>query len=620
MSKPQGDFFTAVALDGQGNLYIASATGLVEKIDLADPPSLSFASTAVGATSSDSPQAVTVSNIGTAPLTFPVSATGNNPSISSGFVLGSSGSGACALLTPTSTTPGTLAASSACSIAVSFSPIAVGLDTGSIQLTDDSLNGVPNPTQTIPLTGTGTGVGAPQAVLSPTSLSFGDVTTGSTSASQSITLSNPGTSALTLTGLSVTGTNTTKFAQTNTCGTSLAAGASCVITVTFSPDVAGGYSASISIADNASGSPQIASLTGTGVAPAAPQAVLSPTSLAFGNTITGTTSATQGITLSNPGTAALTIAGITVIGSNATKFAQTNNCGGSLAAGSACTITVSFSPDVVGAYSASISVADNASGSPQTAALTGTGVAPASPQAVLSPTSLSFPNTTVGSSASALVAQLSNPGNASLAITGITIAGTGASAFTLTTTCGTSLAASATCSISVVFTPSSSTTYAAFVSVADNASGSPHTAQLSGSGVAALVPDFSITATNSPQTIARGASGQYTIALAPANGSFPSAINLSISGLPTGVTGTFSPASVTPNGNAASSTLTVAVSNSFAATSSSPFRRFDRSRVGEGGAAIAFAVLLMPWFKRKRIRPLALQVLLAVMLVGGIIV
>ena len=609
------NFFEAIALNEQGNLYVTTGQQIVMEIDLADPPSLNFASTAVGATSSDSPQTVTVSNIGTAPMTFPVSATANNPSISAGFLLGSGETDACPILTPASSTAGTLASGSSCNLNVSFEPIAPGLDNGSLLLTDDSLNAVPNPTQTILLNGTGTGTGAPQAVLSPASLGFGNVTTGSTSASQSITLSNPGSTALTLTGVSISGANATKFAQTNNCGTSLAAGANCTISVTFSPDAAGGYSASITVSDNASGSPQTASLTGTGVAPAAPQAVLSPTGLAFGSVTTGATSAAQEITLSNPGTGALTIAGITVIESNAAKFAQTNNCGSSLAMGSTCTITVSFSPDVVGVFSASISVADNASGSPQTVALTGTGVAPASPQAVLTPASLSFPTTNVGSSAIALTAQLSNPGNASLTITGITIAGTGAGAFTQTNTCGASLAAGATCSISVVLTPTSAATYAASISVADNATGSPQSVQLSGSGAAVVVSDFSIAATNSPQTIAAGASGQYDIALTPLNGSFTSAINLSVAGLPNGITGAFSPASVTPNGSTASATLTVAVTNGFLASRSSSLDGSCRSRFGVGGAGIAFAMLLVPWLKTKRLR--AFHLLLAALLLGG---
>ena len=610
------NYFEAIALNEQGNLYVTTGQQIVMEIDLADPPSLNFASTAVGATSSDSPQTVTVWNIGTAPLTFPVSATANNPSISAGFLLGSGETDACPILTPASSTAGALASGSSCDIDVSFKPIAVGLDSGSLLLTDDSLNAVPDPTQTILLNGTGTGTGAPQAVLSPTSLSFGNVTVGSIGAPQSITLLNPGTSALTLTSVSISGANATKFAQTNNCGTSLAAGANCTITVTFSPDAVGGYSASITVSDNASGSPQTASLTGTGVTPTAPQAVLIPTSLAFGNLTTGSTSAAQKITLSNPGTGALAVSSIAVIGANASRFAQTNTCGSSLAVGSTCTIAVTFSPDIAGVYSASISVADNASGSPQTASLTGTGVAAASPQAVLSPASLSFPTTNVGSSATALTAQLSNPGNASLMIASMTIAGTGAGAFTQTNTCGASLAAGSTCSISVLFKPTATANYTASLTVSYDATGSPQTAQLSGSGTEAVVADFSITATNSPQTVNVGTSGQYNIALTPLNGSFTNAISLSVAGLPAGITGSFSPSSVTPGGGTVNTTLNVVVAKDFAETTSI-LPRPGKSKLGRGGAVIAFAILFMPWLNIKRKRLRGLQLVLAALLLAG---
>src|SRR5262249_34977236 len=125
--------------------------------------------------------------------------------------------------------------------------------------------------------------------------------------------------------------------------------------------------------------PHTASLSGTGAA-AVPVAGLSPTSLTFGSQTVGTTSAAQGLTLSNTGTAALAISGIATSG----DFAQTNNCGTSLAAGANCTINVTFTPTATGARTGTLSVTDNAAGSPQTASLSGTG-APAGPT-ILRPT------------------------------------------------------------------------------------------------------------------------------------------------------------------------------------------------------------------------------------------
>jgi hypothetical protein len=114
------------------------------------------------------------------------------------------------------------------------------------------------------LSGTGT---APAVTLSPSSLSFASQTTGTTSAGQTVTLTNSGTGPLTISSIAITGTNATEFAQTNTCpgsSSTLAAGAKCTITVTFTPAAAGTRTASLTITDTAAGSPQSVSLTGTG--------------------------------------------------------------------------------------------------------------------------------------------------------------------------------------------------------------------------------------------------------------------------------------------------------------------------------------------------------------------
>jgi len=153
------------------------------------------------------------------------------------------------------------------------------------------------------------GGAAPTASLSPTSLTFASQNVGSTSAAQTITLSNGGTAALTITSIAASG----DYAQTNTCGTSVAAGANCTISVTFTPTAAGTRTGTITVTDNAAGSPQTASLTGTGTA-VGPSAALSPTSLTFASQTVGTTSAAQAITLSNGGTAALTITSIAASG------------------------------------------------------------------------------------------------------------------------------------------------------------------------------------------------------------------------------------------------------------------------------------------------------------------
>jgi len=152
-------FPRGVAVDGSGNVYVVDLENTtVTEINRATPPSLSFAATTVGATSSNSPQAVTVENVGNATLSFPIPSTGDNPSISANFTLNSSGESACPLVTASSSTAGMLAAGGECELAISFTPTApaTGNVTGSLAITDTNLNaGAPNcATQSIQLQGT----------------------------------------------------------------------------------------------------------------------------------------------------------------------------------------------------------------------------------------------------------------------------------------------------------------------------------------------------------------------------------------------------------------------------------------------------------------------------------
>src|SRR5207249_1982468 len=172
-------------------------------------------------------------------------------------------------------------------------------------------------------------------------------------------------------GIGISGTNAGDFSRSTNCGTSLAVGASCTINVKFAPKASGARHAVLSITDNAAGSPQKVPLSGIGTT-----AKLSPTSLSFGTVAIGTTSPAKTVTLTNVGTTTLTITGIAITGTNAGDFAQTHTCGTSLAAGASCSISVAFKPTASGTRTAAVSVSDSAAGSPQTVALSGTGVAP----------------------------------------------------------------------------------------------------------------------------------------------------------------------------------------------------------------------------------------------------
>jgi hypothetical protein len=200
--------------------------------------------------------------------------------------------------------------------------------------------------------------------LSPTSINFGHQTVGTTSAPQTVTLTNTGNATLTITKVAVTG----PFTQTSTCGSSVAAGASCTFTVKFKPATSGAQTGSISIIDNASGSPQKIKLAGTGT-----DIRLNPTSLNFGDQAVGTRSPAKKITLSNKSSVEVTITAISITGTDSENFPETNNCGASVAAGASCTISVTFTPSADGQRTADVSVSDDGGGSPQTVALSGTG-------------------------------------------------------------------------------------------------------------------------------------------------------------------------------------------------------------------------------------------------------
>jgi hypothetical protein len=170
-----------------------------------------------------------------------------------------------------------------------------------------------------------------------------------------------------------------------------------------------------------------------------------------------------------------------VKGGDSKEFVEVNECPKSLAGGSHCTISVTF---VAGPFytpqTATLSIMDNAPGNPQTVTLTATVI---NPQASFNPGNLSFGNQTVNTSVTKTVT-LKNTGATTLSLTGMTVAGAGASEFTLTpaSSCGSSLTAGSSCTISVAFKPIAKVSYSATLTVTDNARPGTQTLALSGTG------------------------------------------------------------------------------------------------------------------------------------------
>lgn len=209
----------------------------------------------------------------------------------------------------------------------------------------------------------------------PGDLSFSNQPLGTTSASGRATLINNGLpTALNVTGVTISGTNASDFAETNNCVGSVAPGASCNINVTFTPAATGPRTGSLIIATSLTANSASISLTGN-LGAATQIASLSAGSLTFPSQLVGATSPTQEITLSNAGNTPLLISNLYFSGANGGDFPETGNCGGNLAPGASCTLNVAFAPAGPGTRTATLTIMDNATSSPnpQTATLSGVG-------------------------------------------------------------------------------------------------------------------------------------------------------------------------------------------------------------------------------------------------------
>ncbi len=300
----------------------------------------------------------------------------------------------------------------------------------------------------------------------------------------------------------------------------------------------------------------------------------SPGSLTFPSQGVGTTSTAQMITLRNSGDVALTINSVQSSG----DFAQTNNCPVSpstVAPGASCNINVTFNPTTTGNRSGQVTITDDAAGSPHLVPLSGTGIT--GPFLALSATSLAFANQPVGTTSAQQTVTLSNPGNATLTFNSIVASGD----FAQTNTCGTSVSTTASCTISITFSPAVSGARNGVVTITDNAPGSPQTIALSGTGIDA---DFSIATSPTTATITAGQTATYTATVAPILG-FNQPVSLSCAGAPTAATCSISPSSLNLDGtNSVTATLIVTTT---ARSMTSPLPRGIRPGTG--------SPIVMPW-------------------------
>src|SRR4029077_735639 len=230
----------------------------------------------------------------------------------------------------------------------------------------------------------------------------------------------------------------------------------------------GSTNGSVAVTFNASLSPQLLALSGTGSGGATASLTFSPASLSIANTLVGTTSAPKTVTVTNSSASSVTLSPLSASGDFTAMGSGASPCSGALAAGAKCTFTVTFSPVYSGATKGSVTITDTAPVSPQVYDVTGTGVLPVS----LSPASLTFPAQPVGTTSAAKTVTLTNNLSVSLSIGGIAASGD-YSISTGTNACTNTVLSTKKCTIYVVFSPTVTGSIKGAVTVTYSGSFSP---------------------------------------------------------------------------------------------------------------------------------------------------
>ncbi|MDE3171412.1 MAG: choice-of-anchor D domain-containing protein, partial [Acidobacteriota bacterium] len=377
-----------------------------------------------------------------------------------------------------------------CSIDVTFTPSAGGPEAAFLEITDNA----PGSPQLLELKGSGN---APHAQVLPASLSFGNQPVNTVSPGRTITITNTGSANLTLSGELIAPAGAPFQPQAGSCsfpqsGWTLAPGSSCTIAIAFAPTATGAAQGQLQITDNSdlqSNAEQVVTLSGTGVTNA-PIAQINPSSVTFGSTLIGATSAAQTVTLQNTGSAALNLTGISIGGTNAADFKTATSgstcpaTGGTVAAGAQCTVAVQFAPQSTsGSKTATLDFADNAAPSPQTVALNGTATVAAT--LTVTPATLSFGAQSEGTTSAAQAVTIANSGSIDAGITGLAIGGS--SDFVQQNACPPILTAGAHCQVSVTFAPAEAAAPGARSGTLQIPGGTPASVSLSGTATQAAI-------------------------------------------------------------------------------------------------------------------------------------
>jgi hypothetical protein len=313
--------------------------------------------------------------------------------------------------------------------------------------------------------------------VSPASISYGDIRVGDFKADL-LTVTNSGTGDLHVASMATAAPFSLDFDKCS--ATTVAPGNSCDVFVRFTPTQAGPAAGSLSIVDDAPGSPQKVPLSGNGTAPAIS---ITPNPVAFGDVPTGGVGK-QSVIIRNTGTADLTLTNFGVSGPFAINAAG-NACifNSAIPPGGACSTEVDFSPTAVGPATGTLTVTDDAPGSPQQVPLTGNGVQ--RPIASISPPTVNFGDVVVGQVSPPATVTMTNTGNADLHVSAVDISGPGF-AFGGNACGGAAVKPGDSCTIQVQFQPTNAGPATGNATFTDDAPGTPQQVPLSGNGVKPL--------------------------------------------------------------------------------------------------------------------------------------
>jgi hypothetical protein len=305
------------------------------------------------------------------------------------------------------------------------------------------------------------------------------VTIGASSGSQSYTVTNTGTGPSGPVSVAITGTNAGDFAEgSSTCGSPIAAGSSCTVSVRFAPAAAGARSATLSATASPGGSVSSA-LHGTGVVKAL--LAVSPSTFDYGPVVVGMNSATETYTVTNTGQATSGPLTVSTGGTDPASFPlDSTTCGAKLVVGASCTVLMHFAPPVTGADDATLSVTASPGGT-ATASLQGTGITPAALS--IDPMTFDYGDVAAGSASADQTYTVTNTGQGNSGPVSVTVSGANPADFSVdATTCGAALPTAGSCTVSVSYAPAATGTSTATLSVTASPGGAA-TASLQGTGI-----------------------------------------------------------------------------------------------------------------------------------------